>query len=329
MAEDYSDTGITNVANAASIILDVDIAIVGGGIAGLWTLARLSMLGYDTLLLEADSLGCEQTGASQGIIHGGTKYALTGKLTYSSQTIRQMPARWKACLQGQGEIDLSAVKILSAHQYLWSTQGITSRLSSFFASKVMQSRIQKLDIEQRIAPFNHESFKGELYQLDEAVLDSLSVLESIRQQYTEQILHFPVAAITAQADDYHLLENPEQQSIKAGMVILTAGAGNENLLLKLGLKLPVMQRRPLQMPILKASQSRLPLIYAHCLGASSLPKMTITSYQLGDEVIWYLGGDIAEKGVGRSQSQQIEASVCGFASPCWQKSCSAWKLYPG
>jgi len=49
MAEDYSDTGITNVANAASIILDVDIAIVGGGIAGLWTLARLSMLGYDTI----------------------------------------------------------------------------------------------------------------------------------------------------------------------------------------------------------------------------------------------------------------------------------------
>jgi CheY-like chemotaxis protein len=172
----------------------------------------------------------------------------------------------------------------------------------------MQSRIQKLEIEQRIAPFNHAGFKGELYQLDEAVLDSLSVLESIRQQYAEQILHFPVAAITAQAGDYHLLESFEPQSIKAGMVILTAGAGNENLLLKLGLELPVMQRRPLQMPMLKASQSRLPLIYAHCLGASALPKMTITSYQLGDEVIWYLGGNIAEKGVVRSQSQQIEAA---------------------
>jgi len=112
----------------------------------------------------------------------------------------------------------------------------------------------------------------------------------------------------AQADDYHFLKNPQQQSIKSRVVILTAGAGNENLLLKLGSKVPSMQRRPLQMPILKASQSRLPLIYAHCLGASALPKMTITSYQLGDEIVWYLGGDIAEKGVGRSQSQQIEAA---------------------
>lgn len=294
-------------ANTESTIMDVDIVIIGGGIAGLWTLARLSTLGYDVLLLEADSLGCEQTGASQGIIHGGTKYALTGKLTHSSQSIRQMPARWKACLQGQGEIDLSEVKILSDHQYLWSTRGIASRLSGFFASKVMQSRMQKLDKEQHTAPFDDARFKGELYQLDEPVLDSLSVLESIRKQYAGQILHFPVAAITAQADDGYLLQNQQQHAVKAGVLILTAGAGNEKLLLQLGSAGPKMQRRPLQMPMLRDSRSRLPLIYAHCLGASALPKMTITSYLLADEVVWYLGGALAEKGVGRSPSRQIEA----------------------
>jgi len=84
----------------------VDIAIVGGGIAGLWTLARLIKSGYQAILLEADSLGSIQTGASQGIIHGGTKYALTGKLTHSSQSIQQMPQRWKYCLDGCGEVDL-------------------------------------------------------------------------------------------------------------------------------------------------------------------------------------------------------------------------------
>ena len=98
----------------------VDIAIIGGGIAGLWTLARLRNAGYQAILLEADSLGCVQTGASQGIIHGGTKYALTGKLTQSSQSIQEMPERWKACLAGTGEIDLSGAKKLSDHQYLWS-----------------------------------------------------------------------------------------------------------------------------------------------------------------------------------------------------------------
>ncbi len=287
---------------------EVDIAIIGGGIAGLWSLARLSQLGYEVLLLEADSLGCEQTGASQGIIHGGTKYALTGKLTHSSQSIRQMPERWKSCLLGVGEIDLSSASILSRHQYLWSTQTVASRLSGFFASKVMQSRVQKLDKEQRIAPFNHARFSGEVYQLDEPVLDSLSVLESIRQQYADQIVHFCVDEITAESDYYQLRENSQPQSVQAGAVILTAGAGNEQLLQQLGTEMPAMQRRPLHMPMLKASQQQLPLIYAHCLGSSALPRLTITAYPMGDQNVWYLGGEIAEKGVVRSQSEQIRAA---------------------
>ena len=44
-----------------------------------------------------------------------------------------------------------------------------------------------------------------------------------------------------------------------------------------------------------------------------MPRMTITSYPLDSyqpekEIVWYLGGDIAEKGVSRSRSQQIEAA---------------------
>ena len=58
-----------------------DIIIFGGGIAGLWLLGRLREAGYSALLLESRALGGVQTSASQGIVHGGTKYALTGKLT--------------------------------------------------------------------------------------------------------------------------------------------------------------------------------------------------------------------------------------------------------
>ena len=67
--------------------LSTDVLIVGGGIAGLWLNARLRRAGYATLLVEADRLGGGQSVKSQGIIHGGTKYALHGALTGSSEAI--------------------------------------------------------------------------------------------------------------------------------------------------------------------------------------------------------------------------------------------------
>ena len=77
--------------------ISVDVLLIGGGIAGLWTLARLQQAGYKSVLLESQKLGAGQTRYAQGIIHGGTKYALTGKLTASSEAVADMPARWRAC----------------------------------------------------------------------------------------------------------------------------------------------------------------------------------------------------------------------------------------
>ena len=94
----------------------IDIAIIGGGVAGLWTLNRLCALGYDAHLFEKTALGSGQTIASQGIIHGGIKYALTGGLTFSKppdSPLLPMPERWTNCLRGEGEIDLRSVTVLS------------------------------------------------------------------------------------------------------------------------------------------------------------------------------------------------------------------------
>ncbi|HCC44093.1 MAG TPA: FAD-binding oxidoreductase, partial [Gammaproteobacteria bacterium] len=52
----------------------IDIAILGGGIAGLWLLNLLVSRGYSVVLLEKEALGAGQTIASQGMIHGGVKY---------------------------------------------------------------------------------------------------------------------------------------------------------------------------------------------------------------------------------------------------------------
>jgi len=290
----------------------VDIAIIGGGIAGLWTLARLIKAGYQAILLEEDTLGSMQTGASQGIIHGGTKYALTGKLTHSSQSIQQMPQRWKDCLDGCGEVDLSEAKKLSDFQYLWSTKNLSSKLAGFFASKVMKSRMQLLPVDDFVAPFTNTGFSGELYRLDEPVLNIQSVIESIRKQFEQYIFQAQVIEINKSNGLYQLSTPENTRCLLAKNLVLTAGYGNKKLLSSLNFKQPEMQTRPLHMPMLKASSAILPKIYAHCLGASALPKMTITAHDMSDyahndkaQTVWYLGGEIAEKGVGRSIDNQV------------------------
>ena len=74
--------------------LSTDVLIVGGGIAGLWLNARLRSQGFSTVLVERDSLGGGQSVKSQGIIHGGAKYALHGALTGASEAIADMPRHW-------------------------------------------------------------------------------------------------------------------------------------------------------------------------------------------------------------------------------------------
>tara|TARA_Y100001001_G_scaffold99131_2_gene96889 strand:- start:174 stop:674 length:501 start_codon:yes stop_codon:yes gene_type:complete len=50
-------------------------------------------------------------------------------------------------------------------------------------------------------------------------------------------------------------------------------------------------------------------LYAHCVGASNKPRLTVTTHELPDgDLVWYLGGELAEKGVERSDEQQIAAA---------------------
>ena len=86
--------------------LSCDVAIIGGGIAGLWLLNRLVKAGYNAVLLEQTALGGDQTAASQGMIHGGIKYTLSGSITGASEAIADMPDHWRSCLAGEGDVDL-------------------------------------------------------------------------------------------------------------------------------------------------------------------------------------------------------------------------------
>ena len=285
--------------------LDVDVLIVGGGIAGLWTLAKLKRAGYNAVLLESDALGAGQTRYAQGIIHGGTKYALTGKLTASSEAVADMPAHWRACHCGEGELDISDAKKLSDAHYLWSTSALTSRISGFFASKVMRSRTASLDDTARPSLFSHADFRGQIYALDEPVFDTLSVMLALAEPLMDSILEIDAGSTRA---DKNTLRVTDKQGtpyeFHYQQLVLMAGSGNRDCLAQLGYTEPQMQLRPLKMLMLRGGlQDR---VFAHCLGASVNPRVTITSHtDDNNNIVWYIGGQLAEDGFGRSDAEQV------------------------
>ncbi len=298
-----------------SKLVSVDVVIFGGGIAGLWALARLRQAGYAAILLETKTLGGLQTIAAQGIIHGGAKYALTGSASDATQAIGDMPQRWRACLAGEGELDLSRVRVLSQHQYLWSTESIGSRMTGFFASKLMRSRMAAVEGVDRPKLLQSTAFKGNVYRLEEPVLDVPSlVAELVRQQGDAcfQIEPDAVQLDAAQPGCVKIATSAGSVSIQAQQLVLAAGAGNESLLKQLDRETPQMQRRPLHMLM---ARGPLPLLYAHCLGASANPRLTITSYPLAEgEIVWHLGGQVAESGVASDEKEHIAAGQAELAA---------------
>lgn len=288
----------------------VDIAIFGGGIAGLWLLARLRNAGISAVLFETRALGGVQTIASQGIIHGGAKYALSGNLNDSAKAIGDMPRIWRECLAGTGELDLRAVRLLSDHQYLWSTENIISRVAGFFASKAMRSRMTPVAGDERPPIFNDSRFGGRLYRLEEPVLDTASLASVLAEQYGDRCYRIdPAKSVltVGEAGAEYTLSLDGGVELRVQRLVLAAGAGNEQLLAQLGRTGPRMQRRPLHMVM---ARGRLPALYAHCLGATTTPRLTVTSYPTGrqDETVWYIGGQLAESGVERSEREQTAAA---------------------
>ncbi|WP_313085861.1 NAD(P)/FAD-dependent oxidoreductase [Pseudomonas sp.] len=287
--------------------LSTDVLIVGGGVAGLWLNARLRRLGYSTLLVDKGVLGGGQSVKSQGIIHGGTKYALGGALTGASEAIADMPRRWREALEGQGELDLAGVRLLSDAHYLWSPGTLTGNLTSFFASKAVRSRVGQVKGSELPPALQDPRFKGKVYRLSELVLDVPSLIQRLADLAGPGLLKAERIEPLREAGELTGL-NVDGRAIRAQRIVLTAGAGNAELLQALGLAQPAMQKRPLHMVIVKAAT--LKPLYAHCLGGGSKPRVTVTSHPAADgEWVWYLGGDLAEAaGVARDEAAQIAAA---------------------
>ena len=290
--------------------IEVDVLIVGGGVAGLWCLNRLVQEGYNAILFEKRTLGGAQTCLSQGIIHGGAKYTLNGMLSGAASAIGDMPSRWRNCLQGTGDIDLRDTRLLSDAHYLWSNGSLSQRMTGFFASKAMRSRTQKVSTDERPAIFRAPGFRGQVYRLDELVLDTPSLVRNLSEPHQDRIFQIDAAddttfhpeTATAPA---RLELNRQGVTLMPKQVLLTAGEGYADLAKTFSLEEPEMQVRPLHMALV-SHQDGFDL-FAHCIGASAKPLLTVTTHRAASgRHVWYLGGELAESGVDMTPEEVIE-----------------------
>ena len=295
-----------------STTISTDITIIGGGIGGLWLLNRLVNAGFNAILLEEDALGGKQTLASQGMVHGGIKYALAGSLSGESEAVAAMPDYWKRCLNGNGDVDLTQTKLLSPSFYMWSAGGLGSRLTSFFASKALRGRIESPAKSTLPAVFQHKNFKGKVYQLEDIVLDTQSLLRNLATPHQHRIFSINWQQATWLKDEGNArlaINAPEPFIIESQQFVFTAGEGNHELMQQLDLpKSPAMQCRPLQQVLVK--HPNLVPLYGHWIGTGTTPtpRLTISTHYGNDNVpIWYLGGDLSSMGAERSAEEQIAA----------------------
>ena len=188
-----------------------------------------------------DAVGGRQTLASQGIVHGGGKYALDGRDSPLSRALAHMPGRWRACLRGDGEVDLRGVQVLS----------------------------------QRVAVHGPDGARREL---DDLVIDVPSLVHRLAEPVADRLLPWSVPAdsIAATGEGVDHVGCGEYE-IRAATYVFAAGVGNQSLALRAGFDVP-MRRRPLRQLVVRLP--RPVAVFAHCAAANAgdRPEMTVTSH---------------------------------------------------
>lgn len=283
---------------------EIDVAIFGGGIAGLWLLNRLRALGFDALLFEKTALGSGQTIASQGIIHSGVKYTFDGVNRPQTEALSSMPRIWMDCIAGRGEVDLCGTEILANHQLMFTTGGLLNRVAGAVATKALRSEVAAVERANWPAVFNAREFDGKIYQLEEPVLGSKSAIAALHNHCRTAIRQAEVKEVKRDGDRVTEIRlNDESTYVRPRTCIFTSGTGNEFFAGQLGLeKSKTTQRRPLRMFLARELPHKL---FAHCLVPEPKPRVTITSHDLHGEIVWYLGGNIAEKAVGMNDADAL------------------------
>jgi len=287
------------------------VVIFGGGVCGLLVRNYLHSLGCSTLLLSKGPLGDGQTVGSQGILHAGLKYAADGASHEISRQLEVAQEFWSGCLSSGLPIDLRSVRVLSPNTHFWTAGNMLDRAVGVAAAAVMKAGAKRLERPAYPPIFAEAPPSVGVWQVNEKVIDPVSLVQTLRDMPGGEIV---VAAdeplVTVKAGDVEVRVG--ERIIRAEHAVFAAGGGNEALLKAGGVDpLQTCQRRPLHMLYASGVPASL---FAHCLQLSDKPRLTVTTGQGREGPVWYIGGDVAEKGVERSTADQIEAGKAELAA---------------
>ncbi len=284
-----------------------DIVIFGAGIAGLWLHALLRSRGYNSLLLETESIGGIQSMGSQGILHSGLKYAFAGKMNKLAQSISAMPDRWREAIKGQGDIDLSSTQIEAETQLLMIPSGLMSGLIKLVTKKTLGSSVRSINKDEWPEHIHDTGFKGQVIYMDEPVLNVPSLVRALAEPHKDSIRK--IAWDQVQFNDNII--TIDGNVIEAKHILFTAAGSNHETAVQLGhddgLK---TQKRPLLMGIMRPAPFPL---HAHLVGSSDKPVATITTHtDKNGDLVWYLGAQVAERPKDDNPQKVIDMAIHAF-----------------
>lgn len=282
--------------------IDVDVAIVGAGVAGLWLANVFARRSLAVAVCEAGAIGGTQTAAAQGIVHSGFKYRLGGRGTAAAGALEPMPARWRAALAGQGDVDLRGVPVLAEQLHLYCPAGWAMPRALLAGAFFGASGSCASGGRWAAAPSPYR--RGLLLPLRDFVIDVPRLIGRLAAPVRLRLVRADVAPqdIVRGAGGVAGIETAAGV-VRASAYVFAAGAGNGALAVRAGFADVAMVRRPLRQASVRLRQP--PRLFAHCLTRpfGAMPDLTITSH--GRTL--YLGGRAATGGVGRSAAAQLAA----------------------
>lgn len=288
----------------------MDCIIFGGGVAGLFTLDACIRKGMRVVLLESKALGTGQTIDSQGIIHGGLKYAITGNGARAASAIKEMPTIWRKCLAGEALPDLQKVVMRSDYCHVWRTDSLRSKLGWIAAKFALRTKPVILDKDE--LPDSLQGIEGSVARLGEQVIEPRSLLENMSRDMNGYILQTADGGVdVSQLDNGWLIQllNPETGEpldIFTKKVVLTAGSGNAQLRTLFKLDAGKTQARPLHMVMARGD---LPVLNGHCIDGAKTRVTITTTKDYANRSVWQIGGQIAEDGIKYLPEKLIQFAV--------------------
>ncbi|MBT5382259.1 MAG: FAD-dependent oxidoreductase [Phycisphaerae bacterium] len=289
----------------------LDAVIIGGGVAGLLTLDALHRRGCHAWLIERTALGAGQTIQSQGIVHGGLKYALGGAAHAAAKAVSEMPDRWRSMLSGEADPNLSAVAMRSEACALWSTGSATSMLGLLGAKLALRSGPEAWPTAIIPEPLKH--VRGRILRVAEPVLEPESLLNVLSTLHADRIIRGDTEAIdiTSDTPTLKVMTSAGMITITCAQLMLIAGGGNSQLRAMAKLSGGAMQVRPLRMTLARGD---LPVLNGHCVKGAK-PWLTITTAcDQTQGTIWQIGGEAAEWGATASSHDTINRAAAAVAA---------------